>query len=186
MEVTLEPAGDGSSTIDQPAFRHLAEGPGGRQPPLGPLLLQHRGKALIDRALGAEQPLACHGQRHARRSVPSKRERLAASVETVVVAEGDGTGGRYRHVHTIAIKNLINLGLKLEIAQCCVGKHCDGFYRQRPGDPLILGKPHEIGFPEEFFTLKDLFGLNSKQEGLDPTSGGLPSVLSPTRSAGRR
>jgi len=50
----------------------------------------------------------------------------------------------------------------------------------------MLGKPHETSFPQEFFTVKDRFGLNSKQEGLDPTSGGLPSVLSPTRSAGRR
>jgi len=56
----------------------------------------------------------------------------------------------------------------------------DGFYRQGPGDPLMLGKPHEISFPQEFFTVKELFGLYSKQEGLDPTSGGLPSALSPT------
>ncbi|CEE26455.1 hypothetical protein XAC3810_400010 [Xanthomonas citri pv. citri] len=62
----------------------------------------------------------------------------------------------------------------------------DGFYRQGLGDPLMLGKPHETSFPQEFFTVKDRFGLNSKQEGLDPTSGDLPSVLSPTRSAGRR
>lgn len=38
--------------------------------------------------------------------VPAERERLAAPVETVVVAEGDDTGGRYHHVHAIAIKTL--------------------------------------------------------------------------------
>lgn len=35
----------------------------------------------------------------------------------------------------------------------------------------MLGKPHETSFPQEFFTVKDRFGLNSKQEGLDPTFG---------------
>ncbi len=35
----------------------------------------------------------------------------------------------------------------------------------------MLGKPHEISFPQEVFTVKDRFGLNSKREGLDPTSG---------------
>jgi len=43
--------------------------------------------------------------------------------------------------------------------------------RQGPGDPLMLGKPHEISFPEETFTVKDRFGLNSEREGLDPASG---------------
>jgi len=33
------------------------------------------------------------------------------------------------------------------------------------------GKPHEISIPEELFTVKDRFGLNSKREGLNPTSG---------------
>jgi len=31
------------------------------------------------------------------------------------------------------------------------------------------GKPHEISFPEERFTVKDRFGLNSKREGLNRT-----------------
>lgn len=36
----------------------------------------------------------------------------------------------------------------------------------------MLGEPHEISFPQEFFTVKGRLGLNSnKQEGLDPTSG---------------
>ena len=35
----------------------------------------------------------------------------------------------------------------------------------------MLGKPHETSFPQEIFTVKDRFGLNSKREGLDPTSG---------------
>lgn len=47
----------------------------------------------------------------------------------------------------------------------------DGFYRQGLGDPLMLGKPHEISFPEETFTVKDRLGLNSEREGLDPASG---------------
>jgi hypothetical protein len=47
----------------------------------------------------------------------------------------------------------------------------DGFYRQGSGDLLMPGKPHETSFPEECFTVKDRFGLNSKREGLNPTSG---------------
>lgn len=35
----------------------------------------------------------------------------------------------------------------------------------------MLGKPHEISFPQEVFIAKDRFGLNSKREGLDQTSG---------------
>ncbi len=33
------------------------------------------------------------------------------------------------------------------------------------------GKPHKTRFPEETFTVKDRFGLDSKREGLNPTSG---------------
>ena len=33
----------------------------------------------------------------------------------------------------------------------------------------MLGKPHETSFPEETFTVKDRFGLNSKREGLNQT-----------------
>ncbi|MNR56026.1 hypothetical protein D3C85_1765130 [compost metagenome] len=47
----------------------------------------------------------------------------------------------------------------------------DGFYRQGSGDLLMPGKPHKTSFPEETFTVKDRFGLNSKREGLNPTSG---------------
>lgn len=32
------------------------------------------------------------------------------------------------------------------------------------------GKQHETSFPGERFTVKDRFGLNSKREGLSPTS----------------
>ena len=35
----------------------------------------------------------------------------------------------------------------------------------------MLGKPHETSFPEETFTVKDRFGLDSKREGLNPASG---------------
>ena len=35
----------------------------------------------------------------------------------------------------------------------------------------MLGKPHETSFPEETFTIKDRFGLNSKREGLNPALG---------------
>ena len=34
----------------------------------------------------------------------------------------------------------------------------------------MLGKPHETSIPEETFTVKDRFGLNSKREGLNQTS----------------
>lgn len=33
------------------------------------------------------------------------------------------------------------------------------------------GKPHEISFPEETFTVKGRFGLNSEREGLNTASG---------------
>lgn len=32
------------------------------------------------------------------------------------------------------------------------------------------GKPHDACFPKERFTVKDRFGLDSKREGLNPTS----------------
>ncbi len=35
----------------------------------------------------------------------------------------------------------------------------------------MLGKPHETSFPEESFTVKDRFGLDSKREGPNPASG---------------
>lgn len=33
------------------------------------------------------------------------------------------------------------------------------------------GKPHDSSFPEERFTVKDRFGLDSKREGLIPAFG---------------
>ncbi len=33
------------------------------------------------------------------------------------------------------------------------------------------GKPHKTCFPEETFTVKDGFGLDSEREGLNPASG---------------
>ncbi len=33
------------------------------------------------------------------------------------------------------------------------------------------GKPHDRSFPEERFTVKDRFGLDSKREGLNPAFG---------------
>jgi hypothetical protein len=47
----------------------------------------------------------------------------------------------------------------------------DGFYRQGSGDPSMPGKPHETSFPEECFTVKDRFGLDSEREGLDQAPG---------------
>ncbi|NRE31711.1 hypothetical protein E5U26_13705 [Burkholderia pseudomallei] len=44
----------------------------------------------------------------------------------------------------------------------------DGFYRQGPGDLLMPGKPHKTSFPEETFTVKDGFGLDSERDGLNP------------------
>lgn len=35
----------------------------------------------------------------------------------------------------------------------------------------MLGKPHKTSFPEMIFTVKERYGLNSKREGLNPTSG---------------
>jgi hypothetical protein len=47
----------------------------------------------------------------------------------------------------------------------------DGFYRQGPGDLLMPGKPYGASFPEERFTVKDRFGLDSKREGPNPGIG---------------
>ncbi|WP_156992364.1 hypothetical protein [Paraburkholderia oxyphila] len=33
------------------------------------------------------------------------------------------------------------------------------------------GKPHKTSFPEETFTVKDGFGLDSERKGLNPASG---------------
>lgn len=40
------------------------------------------------------------------------------------------------------------------------------------------GKPHETSIPGECFTVKDRFGLNSKREGLDQTSGSYRQPIS--------
>jgi hypothetical protein len=47
----------------------------------------------------------------------------------------------------------------------------DGFYRQGSGELLMPGKPHENSFPEETFTVKGRFGLNSERKGLNTASG---------------
>jgi hypothetical protein len=57
---------------------------------------------------------------------------------------------------------------------------CDGFYRQGPGDPLMLGKPHEISFPEKAFTVKDGKSLNSERECLN-----LASILTVSSTVNR-
>ncbi|WP_313477419.1 hypothetical protein, partial [Stutzerimonas kunmingensis] len=57
------------------------------------------------------------------------------------------------------------------LGQFSVSGNNDGFYRQGPGDLLMPGKPHGASFPKERFTVKDQFGLDSKRESLNPTSG---------------
>lgn len=109
--------------IGQPAGQHVAKGLGRSQPALLALLLQRGGLALSDSLLGVDQPFAGQGQRNPGWPIAADGQRLAATVETVVVAEGDGTDGRYRHVHSVAVRSLISLGLRLKVAQCGVGKH---------------------------------------------------------------
>jgi len=73
--------------------------------------------ALGDGLLGVDQFFAGHRQRNTRRPIPSNGQRLAPAIETVIVAEGDGTGGRYHYVHAVAVRSLlrlVRLGLKLE------------------------------------------------------------------------
>lgn len=113
----------GHAGIGQPAGQHVAKGLGRSQPALLALLLQRGGLALSYHLLGVNQPFASQGQRNPSRPVAADGQRLVATVETVVIAEGDGTDGRYRHVHPIAVRSLISLGLRLKVAQCGVGKH---------------------------------------------------------------
>src|SRR5690606_14630501 len=100
---------------------------GGVEAPLSALLLKRGRLAQGDHTLGIEQLLASHGQGNASWPIAADGQRFSASIETVVVAKGDGTGRRYRHVHTIAVESLVQLGLGLEIAQFGISKH-RGFY----------------------------------------------------------
>lgn len=50
-------------------------------------------------------------------AIAPKGQGFPASVETVIVAKGDGTAGRYRHVNPIAMRSLMNLELGLQIAR---------------------------------------------------------------------
>ncbi|AKE03393.1 hypothetical protein XM57_10855 [Burkholderia cepacia] len=91
----------------QPFLGHFAKGLGGGQPAFLALLLQRRGLAQGDGLLGIDQLFARQGQRHAGRSIATDGQRLPASVKTAIVAEGDGTDRRYRHVHSVAVKSLV-------------------------------------------------------------------------------
>ena len=113
----------GHPSASQPLGGHVAEVLGGGQAALLALLLVRRRLALGDGLLGIQQLFAGHRERNARRPVAANGQGLAAAVETVIEAEGDGTGGRYRHIHSIPVRSLISQGLRLQIAQCGVGKH---------------------------------------------------------------
>lgn len=58
------------------------------------LLLQRGRYALEDRLARFQEQFARHGQRYTALAVPADRQSLAASVETIVVAEGEGICGR--------------------------------------------------------------------------------------------
>lgn len=94
--------------VRQPLERYIAEVLGCGQPALLTLLLQCRGTASSNGLLGVEQLFAGQSQGDAARAVATDGQGLTAPVETVIVAEGDGTGGRYRHVHPIPVRSLIS------------------------------------------------------------------------------
>src|SRR5260370_11653080 len=101
----------------------VAKGLGGGRSAFFALLLKRGRLALGEGPLCVDQLLAGQGKGDAGRPIADDGQRLTAPVETVIVAEGDGTGRRYRHVHPIAVGSLISLGLRLEISQRGIGKH---------------------------------------------------------------
>ncbi|MCY1229794.1 hypothetical protein D9M72_421810 [compost metagenome] len=117
----------GHARTGQPLRQRFTEILGSVQAPFSALLLKRGRLAQGDHALGIEQLLASHGQGNASWPIAPDGQRFSASIETVVVAKGDGTGRRYRHVHPIAVGSLVQLGLGLEIAQFGISKH-RGFY----------------------------------------------------------
>lgn len=116
------PGAVGHLGIGQPARGHIAERPDRRQPPLLPLLLVCRGLATGDGTLGVDQLFPRQEERDAGGAVPANDDGFPAAVETIVVTKSDGACRRYRHVHAVAVGNLVRLGLGLEIPQRGVGK----------------------------------------------------------------
>jgi hypothetical protein len=55
------------------------------------------------------------------------------------------------------------LSASIKVLSCFL----DDFYRQGPGNLLMLGKPHGASIPESAFTVKDGKSLNSQQAGLN-------------------
>jgi hypothetical protein len=82
----------------QPLGAHVAEALGGGHAAHITLLLVRWGLALGDDLVGVDQLFTGHCQRNTGRPVPFNGQRLAPTIETVIVAEGDGTGSRYRYV----------------------------------------------------------------------------------------
>lgn len=87
----------------KPLLSHLVEGFSGGQAAFLALLLKWGRLDLSDGFLGVDQFFTSKRQRSTSRSVAANGEGFAASVETVVLAEGDGTGRRYRYVHPVAV-----------------------------------------------------------------------------------
>ncbi|MCY1360011.1 hypothetical protein D9M69_466180 [compost metagenome] len=113
----------GPFRMSEERLHRRAEGLDGANPAFVALLLQRGRDALENGFARLQEQFARHCQRYAARPVAADGQGLAASVETVVVAEGDGICGRYRHVHPIPVRNLISQRLRLQIAQRCVGQH---------------------------------------------------------------
>jgi hypothetical protein len=94
--------------VGKPSGSHVAEILGSGQPALLALLLVRRGLALGNGFFGVEQLFAGHRQGNAGRPVTADGQRFPPAVETVIVAEGDGTGCRYRHVHAVTVGCLVS------------------------------------------------------------------------------
>lgn len=109
----------GHARTREPLLGHFPKGLGGGQPALLALLFQCGRRALGDGFLRVDQLFASECQRNASGFVVADGQRFAAAVETVIVAEDNGTDGRYRHVRPVSVQTLVNLGLRLDCAVRC-------------------------------------------------------------------
>lgn len=106
---TAQRSASGQPRVGQPGVHRRAEGLDGDHPALLALLLQ-RGRDTLENGFArVQEHFARHRQRDAARTIAPEGQRLAAAMEAVVIAEGDGTAGLYRHVHPVPVRSLINL-----------------------------------------------------------------------------
>ncbi len=105
------PGAIGHKCRDEPLFSELTETPGFKETSFLALLLDSGGPPLAYCALCIDALLASACERQSRRAVLSENHCLASTMQTVVEPERQRPGGRYDHVHAVAVGDLVRFFL---------------------------------------------------------------------------